>query len=195
MSLDNFTLECEKDNKELEDTIKVLKNKIQRLEKENERLSKDVDMWMTYYNEEFEKNRELQNQLEVGEQQYNDLVEEKEKLENENQALKDNKNIALTYMKNYLQMELRYQNKEVAEHFKIVIYTLNRGNKHGNLVDIIDYETQQKEFIRYMDNIIKNLETEDVDDEELKGYLIQRIDTLKEILNKYKEIVNGTERN
>ena len=93
-----------------------------------------------------EENQELKKQLEIGEQQYNDLVEEKEKLDAENQVLKDYKNVALTYMKNYLKMELNYQNKDVAEHFKMVIDMLNRGNKHGNLVDITDCETQQKEF-------------------------------------------------
>ena len=48
---------------------------------------------------------------------------------------------------------------------------------------------QQKEFIKYMNDIIEDLETEDVDDEEMKGYLIQRIDTFKEILQKYKSII------
>ena len=50
-------------------------------------------------------------------------------------------------------------------------------------------ETQQKEFIKYMNDIIEDLEIEDVDDEEMKGYLIQRIDTFKEILQKYKETI------
>ena len=48
---------------------------------------------------------------------------------------------------------------------------------------------QQKEFIEYMNKTIEELECEDVDDEEMKGYLIQRIDTFKEILSKYKEII------
>ena len=48
---------------------------------------------------------------------------------------------------------------------------------------------QQKEFIKYMNDIIEDLETEDVDDEEMKGYLIQRINTFKEILQKYKSII------
>ena len=48
---------------------------------------------------------------------------------------------------------------------------------------------QQKEFIEYMNKTIEELECEDVDDEEMKGYLIQRIDTFKKILSKYKEII------
>lgn len=51
--------------------------------------------------------------------------------------------------------------------------------------------SQQKEFIKYMNDIIKDLEMEDVADEELKGYLIQRIDTFKEILQKYKSIIGN----
>lgn len=44
---------------------------------------------------------------------------------------------------------------------------------------------KQKEFIEYMTKTIEELECDNVDDEEMKGYLIQRIDTFKEILSKY----------
>ena len=54
-----------------------------------------------------------------------------------------------------------------------------------------EMETQQKEFIEYMNKTIEELECDDVDDEEMKGYLIQRIDTFKEILSKFKEIIGG----
>ena len=50
---------------------------------------------------------------------------------------------------------------------------------------------QQKEFIEYMNKTIEELECDDVDNEEMKCYLIQRIDTFKEILSKYKEIIGG----
>ena len=53
----------------------------------------------------------------------------------------------------------------------------------------IKHNNQQKEFIEYMTKTIEELECEDVDDEEMKGYLIQRIDTFKEILQKYKSII------
>lgn len=122
---------------------------------------------------------ELKEQVEVGEQQYNDLVEEKEKLDAENQVLKDYKNVALTYMKNYLKMELNYRNKDVAEHFKVVIDMLNRGNKHGNLVDITDCDTQQKEFINFLEDNYK--ETQDI------WYI--------KILQKYKSIIGVSDEN
>ena len=53
----------------------------------------------------------------------------------------------------------------------------------------IKHNNQQKEFIEYMTKTIEELECDDVDDEEMKGYLIQRIDTFKEILKKYKSII------
>ena len=52
----------------------------------------------------------------------------------------------------------------------------------------VDYLGQKKEFINYMNGVIDVLKKEDVYDEELRGYIIQRIDTFKEILQKYKEI-------
>lgn len=61
-----------------------------------------------------------------------------------------------------------------------------------DLYDMPTYEdllNQQKEFIEHMNKTIEELECDDVDDEEMKGYLIQRIDTFKEILSKYKEII------
>ena len=42
-----------------------------------------------------------------------------------------------------------------------------------------------------MNKTIEELECDDVDDEEMKNYLIQRIDTFKEILQKYKEIIGS----
>ena len=59
----------------------------------------------------------------------------------------------------------------------------------GKDVEFTNNKTQQKEFIEYMNKTIEELECDDVDDEEMKGYLIQRIDTFKEILKKYKSIM------
>ena len=71
----------------------------------------------------------------------------------------------------------------------------NKYSRTGTLTNEVLYEentkliTQQKEFIEYMNKTIEELECDDVDDEEMKGYLIQRIDTFKEILKKYKSII------
>ena len=56
---------------------------------------------------------------------------------------------------------------------------------------IRELENQQKEFINYMMNTIENITHDETDDEEIKGYLIQRGNTFKEILSKYKEIIGG----
>ena len=62
-----------------------------------------------------------------------------------------------------------------------------------NIEVVKELENQQKEFIKYMNKKIEELECDDVDDEEMKGYLIQRIDTFKENLSKFKEIIGGKE--
>ena len=59
----------------------------------------------------------------------------------------------------------------------------------------IKHNNQQKEFIKYLEKTIEELECDDVDDEEMKGYIIQRIDTFKEILSKYKEIIGISDEN
>lgn len=59
----------------------------------------------------------------------------------------------------------------------------------------LKHNTQQKEFIDYINTTIEELECDDVDDEEMKGYLIQRIDTFKEILQKYKSIIGVSDEN
>lgn len=154
-------------------------------------LNKNNELLISYNQALLKENKELKKQFEIGEQQYNDLVEEKEKLDAENQVLKDYKNVALTYMKNYLKMELNYQNKDVAEQFKMVIDMLNRGNKHGNLVDITDCETQQKDFIKYLEEEIKTLEKdilETVDDMDIYMKQVKSL-IIEEILKKYKEII------
>ena len=61
--------------------------------------------------------------------------------------------------------------------------------KQERAYEIAKMKEQQKEFIEYMNKTIEELECDDVDDEEMKGYLIQRIDTFKEILRKYKSII------
>ena len=72
----------------------------------------------------------------------------------------------------------------------------NRTDCSGRIKDSKQYdslvqrvENQQKKFIEYMNKTIEELECDDVDDEEMKAYLIQRIDTFKEILQKYKTII------
>ncbi len=88
----------------------------------------------------------------------------------------------------YLERENQSLNKQLEE---------NKLN-HKQLKDLdkieksfIELKNQQKEFIEYLERTIEELECDDVDDEEMKGYLIQRIYTFKEVLSKYKEIIGG----
>ena len=93
--------------------------------------------------------------------------------------------------------------KQWEEHKKQEIQSLKKQLEEFRL-DIINGEpyiklktvtNQQKEFIEYMNKTIEELECDDVGDEEMKGYLIQRIDTFKEILSKYKEIIGVSDEN
>jgi len=69
------------------------------------------------------------------------------------------------------------------------------SKKYDSLVQKV--ETQQKEFIKYLEDVIKELqkikETE-LDYDILKDVIPQLL-AYKEILQKYKEIVNGSEQN
>ena len=109
-------------------------------------------------------NGDLRIEIKELKEQYNDLVEEKEKLQEQLSI-------------NTLQLEEMKLSKR--DYTQENILTMKLTLK----------ENQQKEFIKYMNDISEDLETEDVDDEEMKGYLIQRIDTFKEILAKYTSII------
>lgn len=102
------------------------------------------------------------------------------KLEKENKILRENAehNDKVVDKVNWENQKLK---KENDEYKRLCFEHLN--DKCNKL------ENQQKEFIKYMNKTIEELECDDVDDEELKGYLIQRIDIFKEILSKYKEII------
>ena len=88
-------------------------------------------------------------------------------------------------------MEANYVHKDSTT-YQILHRDCNIDNLK-NMSKIEEKETQQKEFIDYMNKTIEELEYDDVDDEEMKGYLIQRIDTFKEILQKYKEIIGASD--
>ena len=122
--------------------------------------------------------------IEMSNEYYNLLEEKMVRLINENQELKkqlEELDKKLFFTKNELEMRQK---------------SIDNKLNHKQLKDLvkiqksfIEIKNQQKEFIEYMNKTIEELECEDVDDEEMKGYLIQRMDTFKEILSKYKEII------
>ena len=122
---------------------------------------------------------------EVFDELFDEMENWKEEANELKKQLEEYKLITIDYQ------ELEARNQELKK--QLTTYQiLHRDCKVDNLKNISkieEMENQQKEFIEYMNDIIEDLETEDVDDEEMKGYLIQRIDTFKEILQKYKEII------
>ena len=88
-------------------------------------------------------------------------------------------------MKERCRTKGQYKDEKAEDKFKMLCHLEDFMIQYWELLK------QQKEFIKYMNDIIEDLETEDVDDEEMKGYLIQRIDTFKEILQKYKTIIGS----
>lgn len=99
------------------------------------------------------------------------------------EILRDSQCINYKYYHNDCIENLQQENKQLKKQLEKVLNDYCRLDAYNR--------TQQKEFIDYMNKTIEELECDDVDDEEIKGYLIQRIDTFKEILSKYKEIIGG----
>ena len=79
---------------------------------------------------------------------------------------------------------IQEENQELKQKYENAV-----ADYETTMFEKVKLERQQKEFIDYMNKTIEELECDDVDDEEIKGYLIQRIDTFKQILQKYKSII------
>lgn len=118
------------------------------------------------------------------------LIKENQSLKKENKILRENAehNDKVVDKVNWENQELKKQ----LTTYKILHRNCEVDNLK-NISKIEEKENQQKEFIEYMNKTIEELECDDVDDEEMKGYLIQRIDTFKEILQKYEEIIGGND--
>lgn len=107
-------------------------------------------------------------------------------LDKENQELKKQ----LEYLRSgEYYNQLRFENKMLQD----IVDNGEVSKEDREFIDCTHRNTelleQQQEFVKYMENIIKELECDDYDDEEMRAYLFQRIDTFKEILTKYKEII------
>lgn len=194
MSLDNFILECEKDNKNLEDTIKVLKNKIQRLTKENERLNGAIQTYNILLKSNIKENEELKSQLRGTTHCFDE--EEHKRLEEENKELK--KQLEEYQLQNTdLRADIMIQKQAIPN-------KLIKDKSFYDLYDMPTYEdllTQQKEFIKYLENEIKLYENDIQNfkkDYKVYSLLINDLRVSKakmeEILNKYKETI-GDDKN
>ena len=144
---------------------------------------KELEEYMNKIEPNFNSHLE-KGTIEMSNEYYNLLEEKMVRLINKNQELKSQ----LKGTTHCFDEEEHEKLKKQVETYEIDGYKQNEElNKKS--FDIRKYKTQQKEFIKYMNDIIEDLETEDVDDEEIKAYLIQRINTFKEILQKYKSII------
>ena len=121
-------------------------------------------------------------------EQLNSLVNScQEEIRRLKKQLKEYKLITIDYQE--LEARNKVLKKQIEEYKHKGLYNTCLPYSTGYKKAIKEKEAQQKEFIEYMTKTIEELECDDVDDEEMKGYLIQRIDTFKEILSKYKEII------
>lgn len=149
------------------------------------------------FNELLKENQELKEKYLNAVADYETTMFEKEQLN----SLVNSCQEEIRRLKKQLE-ECQLQNFDLREDIMIQKQAIpNKLIKDKTFYDLYDMPTyedllnQQKEFIEYMNKTIKELECDDVDDEEMKGYLIQRIDTFKEILQKYKNIIGVLDDN
>ena len=168
---------------------KLVKNELNQIELQYNALKQQK------FNELLKENQELKEKINgVDEERtylYNKLSAENEQLN----SLVNSCQEEIRRLKKQLE-ELKSINKVLSEELtkdKILkqdCLTTCCGIPIGDIPKLIN---QQKEFIEYMTKTIEELECDDFGDEDMKGYLIQRIDTFKEILSKYKEIIGDKE--
>ena len=132
----------------------------------------------------------VKNELNALKQQkFNELLKENQELKEKLDKYDNPEDMTLMMM--WCTEQVKDENKKLKKQLEdaITSYTEEHNLRHNSDLKLDVLENQQKEFIDYMNKTIEELECDDVDDEEMKGYLIQRIDTFKEILQKYKEII------
>lgn len=166
-NMDKYTIGVDENGKdEIGLTIAIIKNG-------------EINFLGNYYGENarcidllIKENQKLKQKYENAVADYETTMAEKNELKRQNNnfktSLDESQEVIIDYIK---------ENQELKEQLEEWKELLNK------------FKAQQKEFIKYMNDTIEDLETEDVDDEEMKGYLIQRIYTFKEILQKYKSII------
>ena len=168
---DNFNLDS--NGKDIQ--IEVYEQLIEQLQKENKILKENAEHNDKVVDKVNWENMLLKKKYENAVADYESVMFEKEQLNS---------------LVNSCQEEIRRLKKQLEEERnKVREYSYKLSNFRCEET----YENQQKDFIEYMNKTIEELECDDVDNEEMKGYLIQRIDSFKEILSKYKSIIGGKE--
>ena len=158
-------------------------------------MKSDIELSFTMSDEEIEKIKKIlctgglrHYLLKIADDEEIDVVEYKEyqKLEKENQELK--KQLEEYQLQNInLRTDIMIQKKALP----------NKEIKEKTFYDLYDMPTyedllnQQKQFIEYLENKInifeKDLKNET--DEEIRDYILKKLNAYKEILSKFKEII------
>ena len=146
------------------------------------------------FNELFEEMENWREESKELNQKYLNAVADYEKTEFEKEQLNSLVNSCQEEIRQ-LKKQLEEYQEELEKADSITQSCIFNGKEESKIsfrkcLNMLEkHKTQQKEFIEYMNKTIEELECDDVSDEEMKGYLIQRIDTFKEILKKYNEKV------
>ena len=168
----NRSVEIQKENEELKSQLRGTthcfdEEEHNKLKEEITNLSKDVDMWNAKYNDMFDENRELKKQLEEWEHH---LKCSKEMLDIQGQ--KGNYDYDEYMLGLYNGME-----------YIIALFETREPNFiNGKDVEFTNNKTQQKEFIKWLEDYINLFDKKDIYEE-------GSCDMLEEILQKYKEII------
>ncbi len=184
-----------------------------RLKEEITNLSKDVDMWNAKYNDMFDENRMLKEALEAksyckyankcdelndcSREEYEDMANANTKLSAENYDLQEENQ----ELKKQLE-ECQLQNTDLRADIMIqkqaIPNKLIKDKSFYDLYDMPTYEdllTQQKEFIKWLENEIHTIEITYSQINGNYGLMNEKLEALKEILNKYKEIIGVSDEN
>ena len=155
-----------------------------KLKEEITNLSKEIDMWNAKYNDMFDENKRLKEALEAKSYcKYANKCDELNDCSREEYEDMSNANVRLN-VENY---DLKEENQKLKKQLENCY--CNRTDCSGRIKDSKVYdslvqkvETQQKEFIKYLEDLIKKHEAA-VEASKLL------IDFYKGILQKYKSII------
>lgn len=162
--------------------IETIQGYVEMIEQENKELNQKYLNAVADYETTMSELQELKKQLENANEQIGYL---RRSIERKEERIIELEHERVPYENKYVE-ELK---KQIEEYKHKGLYNTCLPYSTGYKKAIKEKENQQKEFIDYMNKTIEELECDDEDDEEMKGYLIQRIDTFKEILAKYKNII------
>lgn len=192
LELDNA--ELRKENKELKSQLRGTthcfdEEEHNKLKEEITNLSKDVDMWNSKYNDMFDENKRLKEALEAKSYcKYANKCDELNDCSREEYEDMSNANVRLN-VENY---DLKEENQTLKKQLENCY--CNRTDCSGRIKDSKVYdslvqkvETQQKEFIEWLEAMSRMYENDYKDIDTAEFYNC--------VLNQYKEIIGVSDEN